>query len=144
MGGLGVIGAADLPPDMALELGTAYVMDVTSPGGNNATMRTAERLAHASDRAGSERGDHVPAQPARPAGTMASEAYRFTCPSGQTHEIVVPYLDLAKLAVKKSFARSMACNLVDDMQVVMQACMADFGRSDCGEGLERVAEDPLG
>ena len=140
--GLAVLGAADLPADMAMELGAAYVAEVMTDGQAGSTMATANRLASGMQaQGGAGAGAVRAAAPAQAA--MRTESYSFSCPSGESYTIDVPYLDAAKLAVKKSFTRAMSCNLIGAMQPAMAACARAYGRSDCGEGLEPVAEDPF-
>lgn len=67
------------------------------------------------------------------AAAGSSMNYSFTCPSGTSSTISIPYKTNACLAAKKEMARIYACNLIDDFSKVTSQCRDACGSPQCSE-----------
>lgn len=67
------------------------------------------------------------------AAAGSSMDYSFTCPSGTSSTITIPYKTNACLAAKKDMARIYACNLIDDFPKVTSHCRDACGSPQCAE-----------
>jgi len=67
------------------------------------------------------------------AGALKQDRYSFSCPMGGSHTISVPYKTQACGTAAKDFARTYACNLIDDFAKVQRQCQQACGHPQCAE-----------
>ncbi len=141
-GGVALAGSSNLSGAQQAEFMTNYTADVlTDSGGTNMRNWGNQQVQQmASQRQNSQQGGLMSNQGAAQQqgttggqGAMKEADYSFTCPSGGSHSIKVPYLTTACLGAAKNFARVNGCNMVNEMSSASQRCSSSCGHPQCLE-----------
>lgn len=123
-----IIGSAEIPDASKMEIGGALVSDVFNGNGPNALNNLQSRYAAATQSSSNSGGGS--SQSSSGSGALNTYNATINCPSGTTASIPVPYRTEMCRVAAVDFAKTFACNLMDQERV-MRNCQAACGDPQC-------------
>ncbi|MGD1876431.1 MAG: hypothetical protein ACFB13_02900 [Kiloniellaceae bacterium] len=125
------IATADIPSVSQMEIGGALVSDVFNGNGPNALNNLQARYAAAAQSSQSGSSSGGASQSSSGGGPLKTYNAVFTCPeTGRQANIPVPYRTEMCRVAAIDFAKTYACNLMDQERV-MRNCQAACGDPQC-------------